>query len=154
MIVPQFKTGMPVRQPQHTPSSASRAFPLAAIVLILSIAACAPAHDTEADARQLFKQYFTAIAAKDYRTAAALYPADEQAKWQDFLQQAEQEKGAMKSYTVDDVAADTVFRGKFYVFTVHAQNEKYNTTELITLFKKLDEDRMHVVAHKIERSRL
>ena len=95
---------------------------------MLATTACAPAHDTEAD---------------------ALYPADEQAQWQDFLQQQEKDKGVMKSYTIDDVAGDTVYRGKFYVFTVHTQNEKHDAKELITLFKKLDEKQMHVVAHKI-----
>ena len=129
------------------------ALPLRTLIVILFAliaTACAPAHDTEADARALFKQYFTAIAARDYAAAASLYPADEQDQWRDFLQQQEKDKGAMKSYTVDDVAGDTVFRGKFYVFTVHTQNEKHDAKELITLFKKIDEDRMHVVAHKIE----
>ena len=117
---------------------------------MLVATACAPAHDTEADARKMFNQYFTAIAARDYAAAASLYPPDEQAQWRYFLQQREKDKGAMKSYTIDDVAGDTVFRGKFYVFTVHTKNEKQDAKELITLFKKLDEKQMHVVAHKIE----
>lgn len=123
------------------------------LFIVLLLAACTTSQQgdgSQAEAKRIYEQYFAAIQAGDIDRAAALYPLEEQPRWREFLQQAAAQRGAMMSYSLDGIEENTVFSGKFYLFNVSTNNANFDAGEIVTLFKKLDEDRMHVVAHKIK----
>ena len=101
-------------------------------------------------------QYFLVQKNGDIEAAVAMFPPELQAQMQLLLTQAVVDRGTVKQYVVESIEPNTVYSGKYYIATVQVTGRKadasFNTssTEIVTAFRKLSEDRTYIVAHKIK----
>lgn len=121
-------------------------------VLILS--ACAEAPQTDEESAALIERYFKAQQDGDIKTAAAMYPLEQQQQWLSFLQQAVNDRGRVSQYVIESIEPNTVYSGKFYLATVRvnggaAEEENAGSIEMVTAFRKLGVDQTFIVSHKI-----
>lgn len=122
------------------------------ILLMAGLAGCAPGEDGDRQhARKVITQYYDAIKRGDFAAAAALYPQEQQQKWQAFLAREWAPLGRMQSYVIKGVEINTVFSGRIYLFKVTTHNENGDTFDMVTIFKKLNQDGYPIQSHKISR---
>jgi hypothetical protein len=124
------------------------------LLLLLSVpvwlVACGETAQTDQQEIAMFDRYFQALQAGDIDAAVALYPQDTQARWRHFLQDLEDKRGAVQSYTIESIEPNTVFSGKYYLATVHVVGSKKETTEMVTVLRKLSDKKIHVVVHSLQ----
>lgn len=111
-------------------------------------AGCEGSHDSQA-AQQIALQYMKQVQAGDLDQAVKYYPEDTRRNWREFLNQAQKKNGPIKSYKFTNTEVNTVYSGKYYIFTVDVEYAKTSTTDYLTLFKSVSEDRLFIVSHKI-----
>lgn len=124
---------------------------LLATVLLFCVAlvgGCEGSHDSQA-AQQMALLYMKAVQSGDLDQAVKFYPEDTRRNWLDFLHQALKKNGPVKSYKFTNTEMNTVYSGKYYLFTVDVEYAKTSTTDYLTLFKSVSDDRLFIVSHKI-----
>jgi hypothetical protein len=112
--------------------------------------ACGETAQTDKQEIAMFDRYFQALQAGDIDAAVALYPEDTRPRWRHFLQDLEEKRGAVQSYTIEAIEPNTVFSGKYYLATVHVVGSKKETTEMVTVLRKLSDKQIHVVVHSLQ----
>ena len=135
-----------------------RRFTCVAVVLVLGLLlnGCGETQQTDDQAAALINQYYLALKDGENKKAVAMYPDDVQVQWQLFLKQAEMDRGVVKHYVIESIEPSTVYSGRYYIATVRVTGRKANTgfnsesTEIVTAFHKLSEDRAYIVSHKIK----
>jgi len=130
--------------------SFTRAFRLASILsLIVVTTACIGESPTDNQgAAKLLKEYYQDIQAGDLDRAVALYPEKDRPTWKAFLQINQESLGALKRFQIDHAEINTVYSGVYFVFTIDAQYEKHEATEIITIFQEVDQKRPWLNYHK------
>ena len=98
----------------------------------------------------MFDRYFQALQAGDLEAAVALYPEESRDQWRSFLQDLEAKRGKVKSYTIESIEPNTVFSGKYFLATVHVVGSIKETTEMVTVLRKLSDKQIHVVVHSLQ----
>jgi len=112
------------------------------------------AEESDQEARQIVNEYLRAIKDEQFKTAASYYPEEARQQWYDFLVKAQQDKGLLKEIETENVEANTVYSGKFFLIFIHTYNEKRNAREIITVLKKITDEKPYIVSHKIKLDRL
>jgi|GEM_PF-3024876 len=130
--------------------SFTRAFRLIGIVaLIMATTACIGESPIDnAGATRLLNEYYQDIQSGDFDRAAALYPEKDRATWKAFLQTNRKSLGALKKFRIEHSETNTVYSGIYFVFTIDAQYEKHEATEIITIFQEVDQKHPWLNYHK------
>ena len=125
------------------------------LVLVTMLWSCSSQPDeSDQEARQIVNEYLRAIKDEQIETAVSYYPEEARDQWRDFIVKAQQDKGALQKIETEGVEANTVYSGKFFLVFIHTYNEKRNAREVITVLKKLTDDKPYIVSHKIKLDRL
>lgn len=98
----------------------------------------------------MFDQYFQALQAGNIEAAVALYPEDSRDVARHKLQELEAKRGPVQSYKIESVEPHTVFSGKYFLATVDVVGSKKETTEMVTVLRKLSDKQIHVVVHTLQ----
>jgi len=131
-------------------TAARRGLTLLLVIVGLLLGGCEVVTNQETGiASQRVKEYLSAIQAGQFHKAASMYPADQVADWEHFMEGVRDRLGRLKSYDLDGPETNIVFSGKFYIFTLDGEYEHGSTEEVITLFQGLDEPLPHLDYHKI-----
>ena len=112
------------------------------------IGGCAGSHDSQA-AQQMALAYMKQVQGGDFDQAVKFYPEDTRRNWRDFLRKAQETNGPVRSYKFTNTEVNTVYSGKYYLFTVDVEYAKTSTTDYLTLFKSVSDDHLFIVSHKI-----
>lgn len=118
--------------------------------LSLLLAACGESAQTDQQEIAMFDKYFQALQAGDIDAAVALYPQDSRDHWRHFLQELEKQRGKIKSYKIESIEPHTVFSGKYYLAIVDVVGARKETTEMVTVQRKLSDKQIHVVVHSLQ----
>lgn len=137
-----------------TPIHPLRAVRLLFIVALVALmSACSgEAPVDEQGATRLLKEYYQYIQANDVEHAAGLYQEKDRATWKAFLQNNQQSLGGLKQYQIDHMEMNTVFSGVYFVYTIDAQYDKHEATEIITIFQEVDQKHPWLDYHKTKLS--
>lgn len=115
---------------------------------LILVGGCESSHDSQA-AQQMALVYMKQVQAGDFDQAVKFYPEDTRRNWRDFLQKAQEKNGPIRSYKFTNTEVNTVYSGKYYLFTVDVEYAKTSTTDYLTLFKSVSDDHLFIVSHKI-----
>ena len=115
---------------------------------LVLIGGCEGSHDSQA-AQQIALQYMKQVQAGDLDQAVKFYPEDTRRNWREFLRQAQEKNGPIRSYKFTNTEVNTVYSGRYFLFTVDVEYAKTSTTDYLTLFKGVSDDRLFIVSHKI-----
>ena len=116
----------------------------------LWLGGCEETAQTDQQEIGMFDQYFQALQAGNFDTAVALYPEDARDVARNKLQDLETERGKVQSYKIESIEPNTVFSGKYFLATVHVVGTKKETTEMVTVLRKLSDKQIHVVVHSLQ----
>jgi len=119
-------------------------------VVSLWVVACGETAQTDQQEIGMFDQYFQALQAGDIDTAVALYPEESRDLARHKLQELEAERGKLQSYKIESIEPHTVFSGKYFLATVDVVGAKKETTEMVTVLRKLSDKQIHVVVHTLQ----
>ena len=115
---------------------------------LILLGGCEGSHDSQA-AQQMALAYMKQVQAGDFDQVVKFYPEDTRRNWRDFLHKAQEKNGPIRSYKFTNTEVNTVYSGKYYLFTVDIEYAKTSTTDYLTLFKSVSDDRLFIVSHKI-----
>ena len=115
---------------------------------LILLGGCEGSHDSQA-AQQMALAYMKQVQAGDFDQAVKYYPEDTRRNWRDFLHKAQEKNGPIRSYKFTNTEVNTVYSGKYYLFTVDIEYAKTSTTDYLTLFKGVSDDHLFIVSHKI-----
>jgi len=120
------------------------------LVASFSLSACGENANTDKQEIAMFDQYYQDLQAGDIEAAIALYPEETREQSRSFLQELEAKRGAVQSYRIQSIEPSTVFRGKYYLAIVDVVGSKSETTEMVTVLRKLSDKEIHVVVHSLQ----
>ena len=124
------------------------------LLLLLTVplwfVACGETAQTDQQEIAMFDQYFQALQAGNINAAAALYPEESRDLARHQLHELEDKRGKVQSYTIESIEPNTVFSGKYYLATVHVVGSRKETTEMVTVLRKLSDKQIHVVVHSLQ----
>jgi len=103
----------------------------------------------EGQAKQIALQYYELIKSQQFDKAVALFPPDIQQQWLETLQRTHEKLGNLTSYRFSNVEMNTVYSGKYYLFITDTQYETSKAGEILTLFEKVTDNKLYIVARKI-----
>ena len=121
---------------------------LAIIVAVMMTACTGQSPEDNQGAINLLNEYYQDIQSGDLDRATALYPEKDRAKWGAFLRANQERLGALKKFQIDHMETNTVYSGIYFVFTMDAQYEKHDATEIITIFQEVDQKHPWLNYHK------
>ncbi|MBI1194465.1 MAG: hypothetical protein GC138_01280 [Gammaproteobacteria bacterium] len=127
-------------------------FILIVAVMAVVTACTGEAPVDEQGATRLLKEYYQYIQADDLDHAVGLYQEKDRATWKAFLQNNQMSLGKLKQYQIDHMEMNTVFSGVYFVFTIDAQYDKHEATEIITIFQEVDQKHPWLDYHKTKLS--
>jgi hypothetical protein len=122
----------------------------ALFVCLLAIGACGPSQGDQR-ARLMAQRYYELIQQGKFDEAARFYPEKDRGMWLDTLQQNQQKLGALKSFQIGEEEQNTVYSGKFYIYTVDTQYERGQESETLTLKSWVSaDDAITVISQKLD----
>jgi len=120
------------------------------LVIPLWVAGCGENAQTDQQEIAMFDRYFQALQVGNIDAAVALYPEESRDVARSKLQDLETERGKVQRYTVESIEPNTVFSGKYFLATVHVVGSRKETTEMVTVLRKLSDKQIHVVVHSLQ----
>lgn len=104
----------------------------------------------------MIDRFYAAIDQQDWDAALALYgpsffaqhPRD---AWRQELQSLRQELGPVRQRNMEFAQRDAKYRYDAYIFSFLVQYARGSTRELFTIYRAVDGEGLHIVAHKITR---
>jgi hypothetical protein len=121
-----------------------------AFLAVLALGACSPSQD-DMKARGMTERYYQLIQQGQFAEAARFYPEKDRALAQEILQQNHEKLGALQSFQIGAEEQNTVYSGKFYMFTVDTAYERGQAAELLTLKTWVNAgDVLTIVSHKLD----
>lgn len=122
------------------------------IIAVLAVIASCGSSQQDNRARMLADQYYRAIQADRLAEAAELYPGEERALALEMLQQTRERLGELKSFHFTGSEQNTVFSGRFYIFSVATEYAQGEHSERLTLRAPVNTNEVMVVSQKIDPS--
>ncbi|MGE0372585.1 MAG: hypothetical protein AB7Q01_11920 [Gammaproteobacteria bacterium] len=120
------------------------------IACVLALAACGPS-ESDMKARGMAERYYRLIQQDQFAEAVKFFPEKDRALWLDALQQNRQKLGPLQSFQISAEEQNTVYSGKFYIFTVDTQYELSQELETLTLKTWVSaNDSLSIVSHQID----
>lgn len=121
-----------------------------AATCLLALGGCGPS-ETDMKARGMTERYYQRIQQGQFAEAARFYPEKERALAQETLQQNHDRLGALQSFQIGAEEQNTVYSGKFYMFTVDTTYERGHASELLTLKTWVNaDDVLTIISHKVD----
>ncbi len=125
------------------------------VALVFVLAGCYQANQQDA-AQKMVDLLYTSISNQDWDTALSLYgrrffAQQSREAWKKRLQTLRAELGPVRSRTLEFAQRDAKYRYDAYIFSFHVNYERGKTKELITIYRAVDGQGLHIVAHKITR---
>ncbi len=99
---------------------------------LLALTACGPS-ETDLKARGMAERYYQLIQQGNFADAVRFYPESERQLQLDALEQHRQTLGTLQSFQISAEEQNTVYSGKFYIFTVDTQYEHVQALETLTM---------------------
>ncbi|MBK9131871.1 MAG: hypothetical protein IPM20_09610 [Gammaproteobacteria bacterium] len=99
---------------------------------LLALAACGPS-EIDLKARGMVERYYQLIQQGNFADAVRFYPESERQLQLDALEQHRQTLGTLQSFQISAEEQNTVYSGKFYIFTVDTQYEQTQALETLTM---------------------
>lgn len=109
-----------------------RAGSMAMLACLLALAACGPS-ESDMKARGMAERYYQLIQKGQLAEAVRFFPEKDRQIQLDALEQHRQKLGALQSFQISAEEQNTVYSGKFYIFTVDTQYEHEQALETLTL---------------------
>lgn len=117
---------------------------------LLALVACGPSQSDQM-ARRMAERYYQLIQHEQLDEAAKFYPEKDRPLWLEMLQQNQQKLGALKSYQIGAEEQNTVYSGKFYIYTVDTVYERGDESETLTLKSWVSaNDAITIVSQKLD----
>ncbi|MCC6303395.1 MAG: hypothetical protein IT489_11435 [Gammaproteobacteria bacterium] len=105
---------------------------MAVLACVLALAACGPS-EIDMKARGMAERYYQLIQQGQFAEAVLFFPEKERQVQLDALEQHRQKLGALQSFQISAEEQNTVYSGKFYIFTMDTQYEREQALETLTL---------------------
>jgi hypothetical protein len=119
------------------------------LVAAVALTACGP-RESGGQVRIFAEQYYRLIQGGDFEGAAAMYPEGERAFARGVLEEAHEKHGALKSFHFTASEQNTVFSGRFYIFSVGTEYEDGEHDERLTLKSQVNSGDLVMVSQKID----
>jgi hypothetical protein len=126
-----------------------RSATLAAMAALALVASCGNPQEGRR-VQILADQYYRNIQSGNLEQAAQLYLPQERGLALAMLQETRDKLGALHSYHFTGAEQNTVFSGRFYIFTVGTEYDHGEHTERLTLRSQVNTDEIVVVSQKID----
>jgi hypothetical protein len=121
-----------------------------AFVCVFALGACSPSQN-DMKARGMTERYYQLIQQGQFAEAARFYPEKDRALALEILQQNHEKLGALQSFQIGAEEQNTVYSGKFYMFTVDTAYERGQASELLTLKTWVNAgDLLTIISHKLD----
>ncbi|MBK8164183.1 MAG: hypothetical protein IPK65_13920 [Gammaproteobacteria bacterium] len=122
----------------------------AVIACVLVLAACGPS-ESDMKARGMTERYYQLIQQGQFAEAARFHPEKDRALAEDTLRQHLEKLGVLQSFQISAEEQNTVYSGKFYIYTVDTSYERGHASELLTLKTWVSaNDSLSIVSHQID----
>jgi hypothetical protein len=120
------------------------------IACLLALSACGPS-ETDLKARSMAGRYYQLIQQGQFTEAARFYPEKDRALAAEIVQQNHEKLGALQSFQISAEEQNTVYSGKFYIFTVDTTYERGQESETLTLKTWVNADNvLNIVSQKLD----
>jgi hypothetical protein len=117
---------------------------------LLALVACGPSQSDQM-AQRMAERFYQLIQQGKLDEAAKFYPENDRPMWLEMLQQNQQKLGALKSFQIGAEEQNTVYSGKFYIFTVDTTYEQGQKSEVLTLKSWVNaNDAITIVSQKLD----
>lgn len=117
---------------------------------LFALAACGPS-ENDLKARAMTERYYQLVQQGQFTEAARFYPEKDRALAAETLQQNHEKLGALQSFQLSAEEQNTVYSGKFYMFTVDTTYERGHASELLTLKTWVNaDDVLTVISQKLD----
>jgi hypothetical protein len=121
-----------------------------AFVCLLTMGGCGPS-ESDMKARGMTERYYQLIQQGQFTEAARFYPEKDRPLALEALRQNHEKLGALQSFQIYAEEQNTVYSGKFYMFTVETTYERGHASELLTLKTWVNAgDALTVISHKVD----
>ena len=120
------------------------------IACLLALGACGPS-ETDLKARGMAERYYQLIQQGQFTEAARFYPEKDRELAAEIVQQNHEKLGALQSFQIGAEEQNTVYSGKFYIFTVDTTYERGQESETLTLKTWVNADNvLNIVSQKLD----
>lgn len=121
-----------------------------AFVFLVALAACG-ASESDLKARGMTERYYQLIQQGKFAEATRFYPEKDRALAEEMLRQHEEKLGALQSFQISAEEQNTVYSGKFYIFTVDTTYERGQEAETLTLKTWVNADgALTIISQKLD----
>ena len=121
----------------------------AALAMVVMLGSCGNPQEGSR-VQMLADQYYRQIQSGNLSAAAQLYSPQERALALGMLEETRDKLGALRSYHFTGAEQNTVFSGRFYIFTVGTEYGDHEHNERLTLRSQVNTDEIFVVSQKID----
>ena len=123
---------------------------LLALLASLALAACGPS-ESDMKARGMTERYYQLIQQGQFAEAARFYSEKDRALAEETLRQHQEKLGALQSFQISAEEQNTVYSGKFYIFTVDTSYERGQESETLTLKTWVNaDDVLTIISQKLD----
>ncbi len=123
---------------------------MAILACVFALSACGPS-EGDMKARGMVERYYQLIQQGKIADAARFFPEKERQLQLDALEQHRQKLGALQSFQISAEEQNTVYSGKFYIFTVDTQYEHAQALETLTLKTSVSaNDALNIVSQLVD----
>lgn len=121
-----------------------------AFISLLVLGACGPS-ENDMKARSMTERYYQFIQQGRFADAAKFYAEKDRALALESLQRNQQKLGALQSFQLSAEEQNTVYSGKFYIFTVDTTYEHAQEAETLTLKSWVSaDDAITILSQKLD----
>lgn len=122
----------------------------AVLACLLATSACGPS-ENDLKARGMAERYYQLIQREQFDEAARFYPEKDRLLSLEALRRNHDKLGPLQSFQFSAEEQNTVYSGKFYIYTVETVYERGDASELLTLKTWVNaNDALTIVSHKVD----